>query len=565
MRRQPLPDALENLDFHIRINSACIEIANEVCSGAYTPRLPLRLLSEKSRGLCRQLVIPSAKDALVLQTLSDALWEEIKNKAPTKNALYAPDDHSFSKLVKGHSGEYGSLSAWLNFQRTIFGFAKRHRYVVVTDIANYYDFISYDHLRNVLSDLSLAREHSLDLLIYALSHMLWQPDYMPRVQIGLPQIHLDGARLLAHCFLFEVDKVIVRRKGIEYARYMDDIDIGVDSLVEGKAVLRDIDLALQTRQIRLNSGKTKILTDKEARLHYRIRHNAYLDKLEVLVETRLKSGKPISSYQKFITKFISFGLLRDRFSSGNGEKILKRCINYAREFKANIEDIDFLQILCDWPGCRLALLQWWQHSATSSEKLTLLNQFVSSSHIVDDITFINLAIAISSARLPANLKTELSIRELCGNIDPKTKWGYYANLWILSKYGSNDELFSIVDKGENNWSTSEQLSRTVASLYPRFVDLPQKAPFEGMLRRSNFWVRSALEFEISLTTTVSGLTAIKPFVTAPNPSLPNRITHSKFLMVLGLLKNPSIAPTAAKALQSVHSYALSDGFYQLLV
>jgi hypothetical protein len=114
------------------------------------------------------------KDALILQTLSDALWAEIRLKAPTKKSFYAPGDHQFSKVVKGHSVEYGSINAWLAFQQSIFGFAKSKKFIVVTDIANYYDSISYDHLRNILADLSLAREHALDLLIYTLSCMLWQ-------------------------------------------------------------------------------------------------------------------------------------------------------------------------------------------------------------------------------------------------------------------------------------------------------------------------------------------------------------------------------------------------------
>ena len=270
MRRQPIPDPLENLDFHTRIDAICTMIEAEVLSAAYIPATPIRFLSEKSKGLCRQLVIPSVKDALVLQTLSDALWAEIRAKAPTKKAFYAPGDHQFSKVIKGHSSEYGSLNAWLSFQQTIFGFATSKKFIVVTDIANYYDTISYDHLRNILADLSLAREHALDLLIYTLSCMLWQPDYMPRVPVGLPQANLDAPRLLAHCFLFEIDELLLQRTTIDFARYMDDIDVGVNSLAEGRTVLRDLDLALQTRQIRLNSGKTRILSEAEARKHFKI-------------------------------------------------------------------------------------------------------------------------------------------------------------------------------------------------------------------------------------------------------------------------------------------------------
>src|SRR5262249_393622 len=124
MRRQPIPDVLENLDFHTRLNAICTAIEAEVCSGSYIPQAPIRFLAEKSRGLCRQLVIPSVKDALVLQALSDALWAEIRTKAPTKKSFYAPNDNTFSKIIKGHIVEYGSLHAWLSFQEAILGFAQ---------------------------------------------------------------------------------------------------------------------------------------------------------------------------------------------------------------------------------------------------------------------------------------------------------------------------------------------------------------------------------------------------------------------------------------------------------
>jgi hypothetical protein len=65
---------------------------------------------------------------------------------------------------------------------------------------------------------------------------------MPRVQIGLPQVpFLDAPRLLAHCFLFEIDKLLIQRANIDFARYVDDIDIGVDSIPSAKQVLRDLD------------------------------------------------------------------------------------------------------------------------------------------------------------------------------------------------------------------------------------------------------------------------------------------------------------------------------------
>lgn len=104
-----------------------------------------------------------------------------------------------------------------------------------------------------------AEECVLDMLIYVLSALLWQPDYMPRVEVGLLQINIDAPRLLAHCFLYELDAFLASDPSRDFVRYMDDIDIGVDSVAAAKEVLKSVDLVLQTKQVRLNSGKTLIL------------------------------------------------------------------------------------------------------------------------------------------------------------------------------------------------------------------------------------------------------------------------------------------------------------------
>jgi hypothetical protein len=73
---------------------------------------------------------------------------------------------------------------------------------------------------------------------------------------------------------------LVSKPHLEYARFIDDMAIGTNTIVEAKEIIRDLDLALQTRQLRLNSGKTKILTSKEAQSYYRISNNIALDEVE---------------------------------------------------------------------------------------------------------------------------------------------------------------------------------------------------------------------------------------------------------------------------------------------
>ena len=562
MRRQLIPDPIEHLDFHTKLDAACAAIEAEIITGSYIPRPPIRFLSEKSRGLCRQIVVPSVKDALVLQALSDALWVELRTKAPSKRSFFAPHDHQFSKQIKGHSSEYGPLAAWLAFQETIFGFATSKRYIVVTDIANYYDFISYDHLRNILADLSLAREHALDLLLYTLSCMLWQPDYMPRVAVGLPQMNLDAPRLLAHCFLFEIDALLSSRSGLEFARYMDDIDIGVDTLPEAKLALRDLDLALQTRQIRLNSGKTKIMLASDAVSHFKIRENALIDKLADRVSDAMKSGGSLDKVQLTIQRAIRAGLRKNVFSTGNGEKIFKRLINLSSQAKADLSDELFGHLLRAWPSLRDAALTWWQRSSSPEAKLPMLVSVLQEGIITDDAAIVDIAAAAVAARLPDTAAVRSHLDDIIAAMDAKSVWGFYARCWLLSKYKDAKTLMNLIETSVSLWVTHEHLSRLVAGMFPRMFGTSEEAKFEAIMRRTgNQWSLPVLDFHRNLTSGTNGYTSIKSFVLAPNSSLPNRLSHSKFLMLLSLLKNVDLAPYATAQLRASHARGLSDPFY----
>ncbi len=94
MRKQIIPDAVEFLDFHMEHRQRCAALEALICNGDYIPAPILRMKVEKGKGLCRQIALPSPAEALVLQALSDSLWREIKNKAPSPTAFFAPHSGS---------------------------------------------------------------------------------------------------------------------------------------------------------------------------------------------------------------------------------------------------------------------------------------------------------------------------------------------------------------------------------------------------------------------------------------------------------------------------------------
>ena len=388
---------------------------------------------------------------------------------------------------------------------------------------------------------------------------------MPRVPVGLPQSNLDAPRLLAHCFLFEIDELLAQGTKIDFARYMDDIDIGVDSIAEGRIVLRDLDLALQTRQIRLNSGKTKILGERAARQHFKIRENLLIDKLASLIETKIASKTPTDKEKRKIELAIRVGLRRDNFAIGNGDKIFKRLINLARLTHADISDAHFFEVLSNWPSLRQTILTWWQHSTNPEAKLHLIAALFSDGGLVDDAAKMDATVALVAARLPKTKFVTDMLFKITSSLNQKSSWDFYAKAWLLSKYGSDDELISLIETTVSLWVTQEHLSRLVAGLFSRFIASKHRAKFEAIVRRAgNSWSLTVLQFHLELTAETKGYTAIRNFVLAKNTSLPNGISHSKFLILLSLLSNPDIAPIAVAHLKKVHLRALSDAYYSSL-
>jgi hypothetical protein len=107
MRQQFMNDGVEYFDFHVARRIECQKLSHLILSGEYVLERAQRILVEKTKGLCRQLVIPSAKDALVLQCLSDAFYAEIRSRAPTNRAFFEPKEHRFSS----QRNQYGTFAS----------------------------------------------------------------------------------------------------------------------------------------------------------------------------------------------------------------------------------------------------------------------------------------------------------------------------------------------------------------------------------------------------------------------------------------------------------------------
>ena len=558
MRDQFMCDGIENFDFHVSRKIESQKLSHLILSGDYVPQKAQRILVEKSKGLCRQLVIPSIRDAIVLQCLSDALYSEIKGKAPTSKAFFEPKDHKFSSPPSG----YGTFAAWLNFQKELFEFSKTRKFVVVTDIANYYDSISYVHLRNAIASISGVDECVIDMLIYVLGDLLWQPDYTPRIEVGLPQINLDAPRLLAHCFLYELDSYLASDPGRDFVRYMDDIDIGVDTIVDAKRALKTVDLVLQTKQVRLNSGKTVILTRPEAIRHFRIFENARLDSVQASVDHRVRHGLPLDRQRAHVEARIRQGLRKKSFDAGNGEKVLKRWLGLAAKTGAVVKPEALEDLVKRRPSVRENVYSLIRSRPLTASIAGILARASQSGLLVDDAAMVEMSNYLVETFVK-NKRCHAMLEAVIASNDPQSYFGLYSRLWLLSKYGTPAQILTTLRDARNIWSPHERLGRLAASFMPLFYGSPEELPLKRLLGDTlNSGVRDTYKFHMKLATDLPTFKAMFDALKAPNPSRGTGITHAKFLCLLSALKNPAAPVAQITTLRANHSRAFEDAYYK---
>ncbi len=558
MRDQFISDGIENFDFHISRAVESQKLSQLVLSGEYVPQKAQRILVEKSKGLCRQLVIPSVRDAIVLQCLSDVLYSEVKGKAPTGKAFFEPKDHKFSSPPSG----YGTFAAWLNFQKELFSFSKNRKFIVVTDIANYYDSISYVHLRNAIASISGVEECVIDMLIYVLSDLLWQPDYTPRIEVGLPQINIDAPRLLAHCFLYELDSYLASDPNRDFVRYMDDIDIGVDTIVDAKRALKTVDLVLQTKQVRLNSGKTVILTQSEAIRHFRVFENARLDTVQASVDHRLKHGLSLDRQRALVEARIKQGFRKKAFDTGNGEKVLKRWLSLATKTNAKLKPAMLEDFVKRRPAVRENVYSYIRSTPLNTSLAGVLARSSQSGLLVDDAAMVEMA----NHLVETFVKTKHShalLEIIIASNDIYSYFGLYSKLWLQSKYGTTGQLFTTLRDAKAIWSPHERLGRLAASFLPLFRGAPEETHFKSLLGDTlNPGVRETWKFHLNLAEGLPTFKAMFDALKAPNPSRGTGITHAKFLCFLAALNNTAAPAAQISTLKKNHARAFDDAYYK---
>ncbi len=153
------------------------------------------------------------------------------------------------------------ISRWFTFEGVTFTFVRSEKYLLVTDLSNFFENISraqiIAELARAIPDIQATGPKKLQIrnAISTLDKLLVQWTFSG--SHGLPQ-NRDASSFLSNILLSSVDREMAK-KGYDYYRYVDDIRIIADSDLHARRALQDLIRQLRTVGMNINASKTEIL------------------------------------------------------------------------------------------------------------------------------------------------------------------------------------------------------------------------------------------------------------------------------------------------------------------
>lgn len=505
IRAFDIKDLHDYYDFNYSIEARVDAIIGKVLSGRYRAESPIVYRMEKKFGICRHLMVPSPSDALVFQVLTDILHDTIIKAQPSKSAYYARDRHALA-LPHEHkeAGSYPWFILWPRFQKEIWNFSKSHRFLVTTDIANYFDAIGLRELRHVISAIAKTKEVYLDLLFALIEDLSWNPDYLPTSHKGLPMINIEAPRLLAHALLFEVDYVLKKRTKGSFVRWMDDINFGVGDLSTANVILGEVNDVLKSRGLALNLAKTEIMTAKEAQHHFLFSENIRLTKLQKRAK-KLKSVPGKLRLARRTAKELTLHL--NNCDARNKDKLTKRYFTILSILGVPVALTEAKQIFQLLPSLRGAALAYLSRLPFTAGVADAFLQCLDKTQLYDDTTRFTLVEAFVNWQIPFNKNGKDFVKRVAKRIQKHTspfEWICY--LFFLAKYGEPHEVLTAAGEVKAYGAVESFFARQRIAVLPRGLGINDKTVLTQWRREISTGVADAASVANNLLSFVK-----KPF------------------------------------------------------
>lgn len=400
LKRAPRRDVLDYLEYDIDPNVWINRLLKRLKDGDYTPEKPERYPLAKSKGFNRIITVPAVPDLVLYRTIVDHLFRKARKKQ-RKHVYFS--QATLSKVVRQagkdarneiekyrDKGDYESASRsafleWMKFDqyRQLLIFDKLYPFIVLTDITNYFDSILYGRIEESLYDLP-APSRMVSLLFTLLESLSIRESFTPVQRIGLPVDPCDCSRNLAHMALFPHDDRMVELVGEDsYVRWMDDQNFAANSKADGLRILAAVGESLRRLHLTPNAGKSKILSLREAKLHFHFSANK---DLEVIDELKFNTERERRALRKALKT--AWASAQRHEGIGEWQKILKRFYRYAARGRTRMFNRRAKDDLMDFPALIDRIGDYMRYILSVPEYLDFVDQVLNDSEqVYPDVNF----------------------------------------------------------------------------------------------------------------------------------------------------------------------------------
>jgi hypothetical protein len=475
LRGQQCKDLLFYYDYRRGINDRADLLSSVIAKGNYRPKASLPISISRSDLLARHMHIPHPDDALVLQCISESLLPLIEKQKPSPNALFARSHQEHAGLHKStQQSIYPWFRLWPRYQMKILNFAKVRQLLVVTDVQNFFDSVGFAFIRRQIVAEIKHSQTIVDLMLLLFENFIRRDMYAPITLQGIPTIDVDAPRLVGHALLFDIDRYLKQRTNKCFARWLDDINFGVNTVKEARELIRHVDAILRKVGLRLAGGKTQILSYDEARRYLQADENQRLN----VIENTFKKKKISATLARRIC--LGFTRFRKADRYGYWDKVMRRYYGFVARANANvssksvalrnllrqieaISNIDFSQFTAT--DYRESIIRFWQTLRPTDARIRRYIELFKDSQGYDDATAFALANMLLDLPLTGK-QTRMVIRSLIRLIPSATSAGfYYGACWFLAKHGSARDIVEFLARTENLWASNYFFARQAVVLW----------------------------------------------------------------------------------------------------
>jgi hypothetical protein len=290
----------------------------------YAWKGPRRLMVPKSEFAFRSVCQLDPLDSILFAALIKEVGAKIEKRRLAQDAAKV---FSYRFNPKPDGQLYASSTGWEEFWNKSKLMCDKYKFVLVTDISDYYNQIYHHTIENQLDLCSLDKAYW-----HAFKNLL--ANVTEGVSRGVP-VGPHPAHLLAELAMIPVDEFL-DSLGVDWCRYVDDIHIFCKSRDEGHAILyKFVDYLDKTQKIQVNKQKTKITKSEvfaEICEQNKIDHPINPLELEMLKAVRSYTTSPYERIK--ISKLTPEDAAK--LSRQNIEKVLKDYIS--------AEDVDYTRL-----------------------------------------------------------------------------------------------------------------------------------------------------------------------------------------------------------------------------